>query len=99
MHDGPSERQVQTRWRLFASVWRRDEVIAFVTEAPAVRQILAHSGEPTSPPPGPWPTACGRCRMPGRAASISNPSRHRITNAITASRGGSHGKTRPRRPS
>ena len=25
-------------------------IIAFITEAPAVRQILAHLGEPTSPP-------------------------------------------------
>ena len=25
-------------------------IIAFITEAPAVRQILAHWGEPTSPP-------------------------------------------------
>jgi hypothetical protein len=41
-------------------------IIAFITEAPAVRQILAHLGEPTSPPrlaPARGPTAVGDTRF------------------------------------
>jgi hypothetical protein len=36
-----------------------------------------------------WPVArrCGRCRMPGEAASAPKPSQHRRTNSIGASRG------------
>ena len=48
-------------------------IIAFITEAPAVRQILAHLGEATSPPrlapargPPLWEMPLGRCRMPGQ---------------------------------
>lgn len=53
-------------------------IIAFITEAPAVRQIFAHLGEATSPPPltlarGPplWeiPVAGGRLRSPSPAGT------------------------------
>ena len=70
------------------------------TEAPTVRQILVHLGERLSPArfsPARGPPLW-RCRMPGRAGSTPKPSRHRITNSISVSRGRCHDKTRPRSP-
>jgi hypothetical protein len=70
------------------------------TEAPTVRQILVHLGERLSPArfsPARGPPLW-RCRMPGRTGSTPKPSRHRITNSISVSRGRCHDKTRPRSP-
>jgi hypothetical protein len=64
-------------------------IIAFITDGPTVRDILAHCGEPTAPPrsapargPRPWdlPDA-------GPGASIPTPSRHRRSSSINASPG------------
>ncbi len=69
-------------------------IIAFITEAVVVRDILAHLGEPLSPKRWRRPVArrCGRCRLSGRAGT-RKPKRHRTTNSISASPGKRDDKT------
>jgi len=64
-------------------------ITAFITEAPAVRQILVHLGEPTSRPrlaPARGPPLW---EMPdvGKDRFDPRPSQHRITTSISALRG------------
>lgn len=64
-------------------------IIAFITEAVAMRDVLAHLGEPTCHLA--WrrlmASRCGRCPMPGGAGSTYRPNRRRTTTSICASPG------------
>ena len=64
-------------------------IIAFMTEAPAVRQISRAWARPLHRRASRRLAShrCGRCRMPGRTHLTPRPSRHRTTSSINASRG------------
>ena len=63
--------------------------LAFRDYAVTLREILAYLGGAHQRRAWCRPVArrCGRCPMPGRAASTRRPSQHRTTNSISASRG------------
>ena len=64
-------------------------IIAFMTEAPAVRQISRAWARPLHRCASRRLAShrCGRCRMPGRTRLTPRPSRRRTTSSINASRG------------
>ena len=67
-------------------------IIAFINEAIAVREILAHLGEPTSPPPlapARRPPLWEMADAAARTSSTRRPNRRRTTNSISASPGSS----------
>jgi hypothetical protein len=52
-------------------------IIAFITDAPIVRAILAHLGEPATPPRIALARRYGTCPLRGRASSTPRPGRQR----------------------
>ncbi len=63
--------------------------VAFIAEAAALRQILVHLGEPTSPPRLAAARGPPLWEMPdaGQRGSDPRPNRHQIAHSISASRG------------
>ena len=85
VHNGASERQVRRRSGHWPRCGAEMRIIAFITEAPSVHEILTHLGELTSPPriapargPPLWEMADA-----GQASSTLKPSRHRIGRGLS----------------